>query len=147
MIRRATHDAEDVEALVMLRRAMWDESHPEAPSDDRFVAETRRYYAERAPHRLAWLAFVDGVAVGMTTLLVSEHPPRMTGRVHRGYVTAVFVAPAHRRRGVARALLAAVVAHARSERWQRLVLRTSEAGRRLYESAGFSLLEHLALVV
>jgi GNAT superfamily N-acetyltransferase len=145
MIRRATTAREDVDALVALRCAMWDELHPGAHADAAMRESTRVYYAEAATNRIGWLARVEGVDVGMLTLLITEHPPRITGAERRGYVTAVFVAPAHRRRGVARALVREAIDHARRERLRRVLLRTSEAARGLYTSEGFAVLEHLAL--
>jgi GNAT superfamily N-acetyltransferase len=145
MIRRAGTSRQDVDALVALRCEMWDELHPDTHADAAMIEDTRAYYAETLPNRLGWLAWIDGVAVGMLTLLVTHHPPRITGPERRGYVTAVFVAPAHRRRGVARALLREAIDHARRERLRRVLLRTSDAGRGLYESEGFRALEHLTL--
>jgi GNAT superfamily N-acetyltransferase len=145
MIRRATTAREDVDALVALRCAMWDELHPGAHADAAMRENTRAYHAEAAPNRIGWLARVDDVDVGMLTLLVTDHPPRITGPERRGYVTAVFVAPDRRRRGVARALLREAIDHARRERLRRVLLRTSEPARGLYASEGFRALEHLAL--
>lgn len=124
--------------------------HPEAPVDDAFRDATRAYFASEleAGRLLAWTAEVDGGLVGLALLMVHTHPPRMRGRTacteRRGYVTTVFVDRDHRRRGVARAMMESLLAHARTDGLRRVLLRTSDDGRALYESLGFADLEHLA---
>ncbi|HEX6363334.1 MAG TPA: GNAT family N-acetyltransferase [Albitalea sp.] len=60
---------------------------------------------------------------------------------HKGFVWGVFVAPSHRGRGLARALLEAVIAHARAARGIRQLNLVAHAGNHaaiaLYESLGF----------
>jgi len=144
VIRRAAED--DITGLVALRRAMWDEMHSAAPAGEAMLLATDRYLHDElaAGRLLGWIAVEKEVPVGMAMLLVQEHPPRITGPEVRGYVTAVFVERAHRRQGHALALLQAIVEHARSQGFRRLMLRTSEDGRRVYESAGFRPLDVLA---
>jgi len=145
MIRRASID--DVPALTELRAAMWSEMHPEAPTDDALRAATSRWLEETLPveRAHAWLAFEDERVVGMAILLVHDHPPRIHGPEVRGYVTAVFVEPDARRRGHARAMLEAIVAFARTAGMKRVMLRTSDDGRRVYESVGLRSMEVLAI--
>ena len=62
--------------------------------------------------------------------------------VDEGFVTNVAVAPAARRRGVARALLAALAAYGREHRLCRITLEVrvgNAAARRLYEGEGYRL--------
>ena len=128
---------------------MWDEMHADEPVDDSMREATESYLrSELAAARLCgWLA-LDGddatVPVGLALLMVHEHPPRITGREKRGYVTSVFVERAHRRRGHGRALMDAVVDFARAEGLKRVMLRSSDDGRRLYASVGFRALDVLA---
>jgi GNAT superfamily N-acetyltransferase len=49
----------------------------------------------------------------------------------------MFVEPAHRRAGVARALLEACVAWGRKQGYTRIALHASDAGRPLYAAMGF----------
>jgi ribosomal protein S18 acetylase RimI-like enzyme len=59
---------------------------------------------------------------------------------HRAGVWGMYVAPRARRRGVGRALLDALVAHARAEGVEQVALSCTDAAtdaKRLYESAGF----------
>jgi GNAT superfamily N-acetyltransferase len=78
------------------------------------------------------LALDGGVPVGCAGL--RPHGPG------EGEVKRLWVAPAGRGRGTARALLAALVAHARQQGWSRLVLETGLAQPEaiaLYESEGW----------
>jgi GNAT superfamily N-acetyltransferase len=87
---------------------------------------------------VGWIAEQNATPIGMAMLLLRDHPPRPTGEARRGYVTSVYVMPQHRRQGVGRALMEAVIAYGREEGLQRLELRTSEQGRVLYERVGFT---------
>ncbi|MDB5398139.1 MAG: hypothetical protein QOD93_7532 [Acetobacteraceae bacterium] len=81
--------------------------------------------------------FVDGVMVGTAGLVVS---PRLKQR-HKGHVVGVYVAPAWRRTGLARALLDHLVADARKSGLILLTLSVTvgnTAARRLYLHAGFT---------
>ena len=51
----------------------------------------------------------------------------------------VFTEPEWRRRGVARLLMNEIIAYARRERLDRLVLHASDQGRALYDQMGFVL--------
>ena len=52
-------------------------------------------------------------------------------------IVNVFTEPGWRRRGVAQLLLEQLIAWARTERLDRLVLHASDEGRALYEKMGF----------
>jgi len=138
-IRQAT--AADLDLLVQLRVEYIRADLAEL-ADDEEVAITsqlrtwipanlgERYFAE--------LAFVDGLPAGIAVLVVNEYPanPRFpNGRV--GTVLNVWTRPAHRRRGLATALLGEVIALGRQLGLARLELLSSEAGKPLYASLGF----------
>jgi ribosomal protein S18 acetylase RimI-like enzyme len=75
---------------------------------------------------IAMVAEAGGALVGYAT----AHPTYETGHAERGlYVGDLFVAPAHRRRGVARALLAAVAraGHAQGARHLWLTAKADNA--------------------
>jgi ribosomal protein S18 acetylase RimI-like enzyme len=82
-------------------------------------------------------AFVAGELVGMATLV------RETGlkERHKGHIYGVYVAAAGRRRGIARALLGAIVERARADpSLENLLLMVGTgqvAARALYRSLGF----------
>ncbi len=83
-----------------------------------------------------WVAYESGAAVGCVAL----HALGPTiGEIKRMYVD-----PAHRGRGVARALLEWVIAEARSRNYDTLrlgTLATMHAAQSLYTSAGFRVIE------
>jgi ribosomal protein S18 acetylase RimI-like enzyme len=85
-----------------------------------------------------WGALVDGQLQGMVGL---TREPRAKNR-HKGDVVAMYVAPESRRHGLAKALLRAVIDHARDvvglEQLVLSVTRSNEAARELYRTAGFT---------
>ena len=58
---------------------------------------------------------------------------------------SVYVVPVARRRGIARALMKAIVAYARAVPLIRLVLHPSDDARPLYADLGFSGLDEMGL--
>ena len=121
--------------------------HPHEQADAAMRDATRAWLEKKLSGNdvRAWIAEDDGRAVGVAFLLVHEHPPRIRGRELRGYVTAVFVEREHRRRGHCGAMMKAIVEHGRTEGLRRLMLRPSKDGRSVYESAGLSPMEVLAV--
>lgn len=97
-------------------------------------------WQRRAEERVTFLAWVDGEPAGM----VGAHvPPDVDDAVE---LVAMWSAPEHRRRGVGRALVEAVVGWARSTGAGRVVLwvmRGNDAARVFYESVGFRLTDEL----
>lgn len=81
--------------------------------------------------------FADGELAGFVALI---HPQRKKLR-HGAELAGMYVAPAHRRRGLGVALLQAVIAHARAIDGVRQlglsVNATNTAARALYRSMGF----------
>jgi len=55
----------------------------------------------------------------------------------RGYVLNVYVEPAHRKRGLARAVIEAALDACRARRIRIVSLHASESGRSLYARLGF----------
>ena len=88
---------------------------------------------------LAWLAEdAAGVPVATATLLVYPRLPTPADlRSAEGYLLGVYTVPAWRRRGLARALLAAAVAEAHRRGLARIRLHATEDGRPLYAALGF----------
>jgi GNAT superfamily N-acetyltransferase len=87
----------------------------------------------------AWIAEVDGRSVATAGLLWFAHPPTPPnpGGVE-AYVLSVYTEPGARRLGLARALMERVIEAAKAAGVRRIWLRSSEDGRRLYESMGFN---------
>ena len=132
----------DLDTVLALRLAFIAElrDQPVDALDPSFVAVSRRYLEDvTTTDRIrSWLAEVDGEPVGVVSVLANDTPPLPEVHLAReGYVVNMWVLPDLRRRGVARALLAAAVAAAPAEGWRRLYLHATEAGRPLYEQFGF----------
>ena len=131
---------EDAEAYVELRRA----SLIAAPlafaasleDDVASSAEAVRQQIARGPDYATFGAFDDQL-IGALGIGRDRH----IKAAHKVFVWGMYVAPSHRRRGVAAALLDAVITHARTlENVTWLHLSVSSAApeaQRLYERAGF----------
>lgn len=92
---------------------------------------------QRAGEAQLFLAFDDAAAVGMTVVSMLDDYRRHAFGTPSAFVNAVFVQPAYRRRGVARALMEAAISWARERGCTRVRLRSSDEGRPLYQSLGF----------
>jgi GNAT superfamily N-acetyltransferase len=104
-------------------------------------AATRAHLATVLPSGVyrGWLAERDGEVVAGGGLLVQPTWPRpeaLEGGAE-AYLLNVYTEPAHRRRGVARALMDAMLAWCRARGITRFALHASDEGRPLYESLGF----------
>jgi GNAT superfamily N-acetyltransferase len=113
------------------------------------VTERRLREALASGEYVGWLALnPDSSAViggaGAQRRLAFPHPQRLDdgavgiGEGRHAIVLNVYTDRAWRRRGVAEALMGAVVRWAREERLDRLVLHASEEGRPLYQRLGFA---------
>jgi GNAT superfamily N-acetyltransferase len=87
-----------------------------------------------------WLAETGGIVVAGVGALLHPRLPRHSNLAGapEAYLLNVFTEPAHRRRGLARALIDAVVAWCCQQGVTRVALHASDAGRPLYEALGFS---------
>ena len=80
----------------------------------------------------------DGVVVGSGGITVYDSPPGPGLAWREAYVMSMYTEPGHRGRGVARAVLAALLEFARAAGGVgRVWLRASAMGRSLYLGAGF----------
>ena len=132
---------EDVQAYAKLRReALLDSplAFASSPADDLSSdPEAVREQIRRAPEFVIIGAFANDLigAVGV-------YRDRHLKASHKAHLWGMYVAPSHRRRGVATELLDAAVRHARAlpgVSWVHLSVTSAAAGaQRLYERAGFS---------
>lgn len=145
--RRAT--PADAPRLAASRRAMLDEMTPaDAEAHAGLVPEWERFFEEhvRAGTVRMFLVESGGALAAVGGYVLVPHPSKPDDPAERrGFVINVWTDPAHRSRGLARAVMEAVVADARAAGVRRLDLRSSEAARPLYASMGFAPVETLRL--
>jgi GNAT superfamily N-acetyltransferase len=111
--------------------------------------ESRLREALASGEYVGWLALSPGGdtaigGAGAQRRLALPHPQRLDdgsvgiARGRHAIVLNVYTDEAWRRRGVAEALMRAVIRWAREEHLDRLVLHASDQGRPLYERLGFT---------
>ena len=104
-------------------------------------AATRTYLAESLPSGayLGWMVEADGNVVAGGGVIMRQLLPR-PGQPAGGkeaYVLNVYTEPAHRRRGLARALMETILDWCRTRHVSRVSLHASDEGRPLYERLAF----------
>ena len=135
-------EVDDAEAYAKLRREMLLDSplaFASSPSDDLFASlETTREQLRRAPESVIFGAFDPDLA-GAVGLYRDRHVKSS----HKAHLWGMFVAPDHRRRGIAADLLNVTLQYARDltdVTWVQLsVSSAAPAARKLYERSGFRL--------
>lgn len=140
-IRRADHD--DVVAVVAVRLAFLADEYddPGLPDDAAFRGQVADFVERSvaADRWWSWLAEDDGSVVGGLSMLVQEVPPHPRDqRTLDGFVFNVWVEAAHRRKGIGRRLVDACLEAASTEGLRRVALMTTDDGRHLYDTAGFT---------
>ncbi len=138
-IRRAT--PADARAMSDMRMRMFvDMGKPDDQRTREMVAAFVQWVSdaiERGTY-LGWVVEDGKDIVASAGMLLIEWPPnRRDLKPQRGYVMNVFVKPEHRRRGLARRMMDAVLAEARVREIRVTVLHASPAGRGLYEQLGY----------
>ncbi len=139
---RVWRAGDEDQAVVAAMRVAFveDDSFGSGPTDDGFRTVTRGFIEEAHADGslVSWLAEDGADCVGIVSMLICHAPPRPTDvRTRRAYVVNMYVRPSHRGRGVAQALLDALLAEARVRDLRALHLYATDAGRPLYERAGF----------
>jgi GNAT superfamily N-acetyltransferase len=139
-IRRAV--IEDAPVIARHRAAMFRDMG-DASGDDvaRIESASIPYLRQMMSERrfLGWLVERQGAIVAGGGLVISQLLPR-PGAIEGGaqaLIVNVYCEPEHRRRGLARALMAAMLDWCKRERIAKVVLHASRDGRALYESLGF----------
>ncbi len=133
-----------MQALARLRRA-WLEERAGRPLDDPgFEAAFEQWWRVELPRRTFWLAEVGSeragrAVVGSINVVEIVHMPRPGARGGRiGHVGNAFVLASFVDRGLPAVLLAAVVEHARTRRYRRLLLAPTASSTAFYRRAGFA---------
>lgn len=134
------------------RRSMFaDMGEGDAIRRDAVTFESRPWLEKKlsAGDYMGWLAIApdQSVAAG-AGIWVIEWPPTITdlsGR--RGMLLNVYTHPAHRRRGLARALVETSLRWCQSRGITVVILHASDDGRPLYEAAGFKPTNEMRLLL
>lgn len=142
-IRRAR--ASDAAELARMRAASsYERGGFDAERRDAYARVCEMFFtrelADPASFVRSWVATVDGAVVGGASLAIWATLPRADSLMpdgRDGRVRDVFVEPQQRGRGIARALMAAVIETAKAENVDRLTLGASKMGRPLYLKIGF----------
>jgi GNAT superfamily N-acetyltransferase len=81
-------------------------------------------------------------------LWLMDWPPHMIGPgAPRGNILNVYTRPENRRMGLARGLMDAALAWCRANGVRAVILHSSDAGRPLYESMGFTRTNEMRIVL
>ena len=139
-IRPAAVD--DLPHIVHHRRAMFsDIGYQDAAILDRMQATSETYLRESMPKGAyrGWLAeTADGLIVAGGGIAIIPWPGSPEDPApQRGWILNIYTEPEFRRRGIARQIMATIVAWCRAEGFLAVNLHASEFGRALYESMGF----------
>jgi GNAT superfamily N-acetyltransferase len=139
-VRRAS--TADIPGLLALRRELFQSMGWQGESElAAMESACRRYFESAIPDGRfhGWVAESDGRPVATAGLVVHEVPPTARNPSGReGYVMNMFTRPEWRRRGIARALLHAVLDFLREQGIAQVSLHATADGRPLYEQAGFA---------
>jgi GNAT superfamily N-acetyltransferase len=136
-------DERDVEALARLRRAWAEERSGRPVADGSFEASFAQWARTEQPRRTFWLAEIGSERAGWTPIgsinvvEIVPMPRPGTRAASVGQVGNAFVLAAFADRGVPRALLEAVIDHARERRYRRLILAPTARSTAFYRRAGF----------
>lgn len=140
VVRPARFD-DDLPTFVEFRLAMFRDM---GWTDEARLAELAPAYAaylrdhDDVGDFVGWIAEVDSSPAGVVGLLWERVPPtvrNLSGR--QAYVLGLYVAPPHRRQGIARTLIGTAVEHAREFGADVVSLHYSPAGQGLYRALGF----------
>ena len=87
---------------------------------------------------LQLIAEEDGKLLSTAAVIYYDLPPSYTNKIGvRGYVTNVYTAPQHRRKGLSKMLLSELLKDAKKREIKKLWLGASKDGRPLDEKLGF----------
>lgn len=94
-----------------------------------------------------WLVEHQGLVVAGAGVLLHQYYPSAANPLGRptAYILNVFTEPEHRRRGLAKRVLEAILAWCRANDIPRASLHASAAGRPVYQQLGFTTTNELRL--
>lgn len=113
--------------------------NPEDPERRQREQELSAYFAQVSTEDcLSWIAEADGQVVGAGSVNFFRripYPRNPSGK--EMYLLNMYTLPAWRGRGIARAILDAVIAYGKAHGYGRIWLHASAAGEPLYRQQGF----------
>ena len=136
IIRKAT--PEDAVLLSEIRKLqLIDEGiEPSCDIDEELSVFFKKWLASK--DFLQLIAEENGKLLSTAAIVYYDLPPSFTNKIGvRGYVTNVYTAPQHRRKGLSKMLLEKLLEDAKSRGIKKLWLGASKDGRPLYEKLGF----------
>lgn len=112
----------------------------------RLLVENRRYFRVHVPDgsHLACVASADGEDCGCGAVCFYDEmpsPDNPNGRC--AYLMNIYVREPFRRKGVAREIVSYLIKEAQARECGKIYLETTESGRQLYRSVGFSEMQDL----
>ncbi|HMA21952.1 MAG TPA: GNAT family N-acetyltransferase, partial [Gemmatimonadaceae bacterium] len=140
-IRRATVD--DIHVLLHHRRSMYEDmGRQDTEALDRIAPSARTYFDTAIPDG-SYQGFLavnaEGEVVGGAGVVISRWPGDYYERTpRRAMILNMYVERNYRRRGIARALMEAMIEWCRDNGFARVSLHASDDGRQLYEKLGFT---------
>ncbi|HLH18529.1 MAG TPA: GNAT family N-acetyltransferase [Bryobacteraceae bacterium] len=140
----------DLETIVEHRLAMFREMGHRDPAElERAGRVSGEYFAQAIPadtYHAVLAEIEDAGIVGGGGVVVVPWPggPRRS-QPRRAWILNVYVRPEFRRRGIARAIMEALVQWCRAEGFDCVSLHASEAGRPLYVKLGFGATNEMRL--
>ena len=148
-IRRATPP--DLATIAMHRRRMFEDM---GHADDPVLVAAEPLYTRWLKERLengrylAWfITMNDGMVVAGAGLWLLDWPAGILGtEPYRGYILNVYTEPPFRKRGFARQLVEAILAHCAAEGIRVVGLHASTEGRSVYEALGVKPTNELRLI-
>ena len=109
---------------------------PDCDMDSELEAFFKRQLASK--DFLQLIAEEEGKLLSTAAVIYYDMPPSYTNKIgFRGYVTNVYTAPEHRRKGLSKMLLSELLKDAEKRGIKKLWLGASKDGRPLYEKLGF----------
>jgi GNAT superfamily N-acetyltransferase len=140
----------DVDILIHHRRLMWWDIGRRDESLLREMEIAAREYFLSALIDGSYRGFLavnsDQQVVGGGGVIISPWPGQLGSRIpKRAMILNMYVERGYRRRGIARALMDAMIAWCRDNHFTNVSLHASEEGRPLYEKLGFQPTDEMRL--
>jgi GNAT superfamily N-acetyltransferase len=149
-IREGTPD--DLSLVLRHRRGMFrDMGFQDEARLDAMQEVSAAFFAAGLRHRTyhAFFATDDQgeVRAGGGIVLLEYQPHPLDPRPRRAFVVNMYTEPEHRRQGLARQLMDAMIAWCRREGYATLYLHASDEARPLYSSLGFVTTNEMRLIL